>query len=214
MPIDSSLSNSSIDFSNSGSSLAKDSTAFKKIQKFSKMTNSNTTRDITSNLDNLKKIENLYLNNSSLVTNSYNYGNSNQHAYSSASSVLPHSTTLLDTNGLTKFFEYSLSQDKTNLGQKGANINFNTKDQNFINSLLRNLNANSNSDLFFLRKLFFIVNEPLMNVFLNNNKDKTNIFNFSNKAEIYSKGNKLGQTPLHKNILDELITDNKNNYYS
>jgi hypothetical protein len=53
-----------------------------------------------------------------------------------------------------------------------------------------------------------------MNVFLNNNKDKTNIFNFSNKAEIYVKGNKLSSTPLHKNILDELITENKNNYYS
>lgn len=214
MPIDSNLSNSSIDFSNSGNSLSKDSTAFKKIQKFSKMTSSNTTRDITSNLDNLKKIENLYLNNFSLVSNAYHYGNSNQHAYSSSSSVLPYSTTLLDTKGLTKFFEYSLSQDKENLKQKSVDINFSAKDQNFVSTLLRNINTNTNSDLFFLRKLFFIVNEPLMNIFLNNNKDKTNIFNFINKSEIYSKGNKLNQTPLHKDILDELITENRNNYYS
>jgi hypothetical protein len=214
MPIDSNLSNSSIDFSNSGNSLAKDSGAFKKIQRFSKMTNSNTTRDITSNLGNLKKIDNLYLNNFSIVSNAYNYGNSNQHAYSSSSSTLPYSTTLLDTNGLTKFLEYSLSQDKSDLRQKSTNVNFNYKDQNFINTLLRNLNSNSNSNPFFIRKLFFIVNEPLMNIFLNNNKDKTNIFNFMNKSEIYLKGNKLTQTPLHKNILDELITENKNNYYS
>jgi hypothetical protein len=214
MPIDANLSNSSIDFSNSGNLLSKDSNAFKKIQWFSKMTSTNTTRDITSNLDNLKKIENLYLNNSTLASNSYNYGNSNQHGYSSSSATLPYSTTLLDTNGLTKFFEYSLSQDKNNLGQKSRTMNFTSKDQNFISTLLRNLNTNPNSDLFFLRKLFFIVNEPLMNVFLNNNKDKTNIFNFSNKAEIYVKGNKLSSTPLHKNILDELITENKNNYYS
>jgi hypothetical protein len=149
MPIDANLSNSSIDFSNSGNLLSKDSNAFKKIQRFSKMTSTNTTRDITSNLDNLKKIENLYLNNSTLASNSYNYGNSNQHGYSSSSATLPYSTTLLDTNGLTKFFEYSLSQDKSNLGQKSRTMNFTSKDQNFISTLLRNLNTNPNSDLFF-----------------------------------------------------------------
>jgi hypothetical protein len=213
MPIDSNLSNSSIDFSNSGNSVSKDSSAFKKIQRFSKITTNNTSRNITSNLNNLKRIENLYLNNSTLTTNSYNYGNSNQHAYASLNTVLPYSTTLLDTNSLSKFFEYSLSQDENNFLQKSLNINYSIKGQNFGSTLLRNLHINSYLDLFFLRKLFFIINEPSLNLF-SNNKDKSNLFNFFNKTEIYVKGNKLGHTPLHKSILDELITENRNTYYS
>lgn len=213
MPIDSNLSNSSIDFSNSGSSVSKDSGAFKKIQRFSKITTTNLSRDITSNLDNLKKIENLYLNNYTLTSNSYHYGNSNQHSYASLNALLPYSTTLLDTNSLLKFFKYSLSQSEVNFKQKNLTMNFDSKNQNPTNTLLRNLYSNSYLDLFFLKKLFFIINEPSMNIF-SNNKDKSNIFNFFNKNEMYLKGNKLVQTPLHKNILDELITENKNTYYS
>lgn len=168
---------------------------------------------MTSNLDNLKKIENLYLNNASLSSNSYNYGNSNQHAYASLNTVLPYSTTLLDTNSLTKFFEYSLSQDRSNFLEKGSTLNLSTKDQNFNSTILQNLHKNSYLDLFFLRKLVFIINEPSLNI-LSNNKDKSNTFNFFNKTETYVKGNKLSQTPLRKNILDELIAENKNTYYS
>jgi hypothetical protein len=213
MPIDSNLSNSSIDFSNSGNSVSKDSGAFKKIQRFSKITNTNLTRDITSNLDNLRKIENLYLNNYTLTSNAYNYGNSSQHSYASLNALLPYSTTLLDTNSLTKFFKYSLSQGETNFKQKNLTLNFDLKNQNPSNTLLRNLYSNSYLDLFFLKKLFFIVNEPSMNIFFNN-KDKSNIFNFFNKNEMYLKGNKLAQKALHKNILYELITENQNTYYS
>jgi hypothetical protein len=213
MPIDSNLSNSSIDFSNSGTSISKDSGAFKKIQRFSKITTANTTRNMTSNLDNLKKIENLYLSNLTLTSNSYNYGNSNQHAYASLNTVLPYSTTLLDTNSLMRFFEYSLSQDKSNFLEKGSTLNFKAEDQNFNNTILHNLHKNSYLDLFFLRKLFFIVNEPFVNI-LSSNKDKSNTFNFFNKTETYVKGNRLTQTPLHKSALDELITENKNTYYS
>lgn len=213
MPIDSNLSNSSIDFSNSGTSVSKDSGAFKKIQKFSKITTANTTRNIISNLGTLKKLENLYLNNLTLTSNSYNYGNSNQHAYASLNSLLPYSTTLLDTNSLTKFLRYSLSQDKNNFLHKGSTLNLNLEGQNFGNTLLQNLNKDHSPNIFFLRKLFFIINEPVVNI-LSGNKDKSNVFNFFNKTEMYVKGNKSGYTPLHKSILDELITENRNIYHS
>jgi hypothetical protein len=112
---DSSLNN--INFSDVGVSVSKDSDAFKKIQKFSKVTNNNITRDTLSNLNNLKKINNLYTNNNLLNSTSYNYGNSGQQSKSSLNSTLPYSTTLLDQGSLKKYFSYSLGSaaaDKTN----------------------------------------------------------------------------------------------------
>jgi hypothetical protein len=103
------LTQSNIDFSNVGNSLTKDSNAFKKIQKFSKVSSSNITRDTNSNLSTLKKIDNLYISKNSLVSNAYNYGNSNQNAFASVNSVLPMNTTLLDTKGLNKYLDYSLA---------------------------------------------------------------------------------------------------------
>jgi hypothetical protein len=202
-----------IDFSNVGTSVSKDSSAFKKIQKFSKITNNNLTRDISNNMNSLKKIDNLYLNTHTLANNSYHYGNSNQNAYSSLKAVLPYSTTLLDNKSLHKFFEYSLSQDTTRLSQLGSDNNFSSKNNNLNTSILHNIHSGSTLDFFTLRKLFYSINEFSINSFFNN-KDKSNIFNFINKVDIYTRGNKLTQTSFYKNMLDELITENKNTFYS
>lgn len=202
-----------IDFSNVGTSVSKDSSAFKKIQKFSKITNNNLTRDVSNNMNSLKKIDNLYLNTNTVANNSYHYGNSNQNAYSSLKTVLPYSTTLLDNKSLHKFFEYSLNQDSTRLGGLGNSKNFGSKNSNLSTSILHNIHTNSALDPFTLRKLFYSINEFSINSFFNT-KDKTNIFNFINKIDTYTKGNKLTQTSFYKNMLDELITENKNTYYS
>ena len=202
-----------IDFSNVGTSVSKDSNAFKKIQKFSKITSNNLTRDISNNMNSLKKIDNLYLNTYTLANNSYHYGNSNQNAYSSLKTVLPYSTTLLDNKSLHKFFEYSLNQDVTRLSQLSSNSDFSFKNNNLNTSILHNIHSGSTLDFFTLRKLFYSINEFSTNSFFNS-KDKSNIFNFINKVDIYTRGNKLTQTSFYKNMLDELITENKNTFYS
>lgn len=202
-----------IDFSNVGTSVSKDSNAFKKIQKFSKITSNNLTRDISNNMNSLKKIDNLYLNTYTLANNSYHYGNSNQNAYSSLKTVLPYSTTLLDNKSLHKFFEYSLNQDVTRLSQLSSNSDFSFKNNNLNTSILHNIHSGSTLDFFTLRKLFYSINEFSINSFFNS-KDKSNIFNFINKVDIYTRGNKLTQTSFYKNMLDELITENKNTFYS
>jgi hypothetical protein len=202
-----------VDFSNVGASVSKDSSAFKKIQKFSKITNNNLTRDISNNMNSLRKIDNLYLNTNTLANNSYHYGNSNQNAYSSLKTVLPYSTTLLDNKSLHKFFEYSLNQDTTKLSTISGDKNFDLKSNNLNTAILHNLHTSSALDFFTLRKLFYSINEFSINSFFNS-KDKANIFNFMNKADIYTRGNKLTQTSFYKNMLDELITENRNTYHS
>jgi hypothetical protein len=164
-------------------------------------------------MNSLKKIDNLYLNTNTIANNSYHYGNSNQNAYSSLKTVLPYSTTLLDNKSLHKFFEYSLNQDTSRLNEFNNHNNFSSKNNNLNTSILHSVHSNSVLDFFTLRKLFYSINEFSLNSFFNS-KDKANIFNFINKTDTYIKGNKLTQTSFYKNMLDELITENRNTYYS
>jgi hypothetical protein len=95
---------------NIGVSTVKDSTAFKKIQFFSK-TNPTNLFNVKSDFQNsFNKINNLYLNDLDL-NQSYTYGMDRQHTYTSLSSTLPMFSTLLDTNSITKFFNYNFNQD-------------------------------------------------------------------------------------------------------
>jgi hypothetical protein len=99
----------SIDFSNVGNSVTKDTNAFKKIQRFSKVTTNNITQDSLSDSQVFAKINNLY-NNTSLIDNkSYSYGSLRQHNHASLNSFLPSFVTLVDKTGLDKFCEYSLN---------------------------------------------------------------------------------------------------------
>jgi heme/copper-type cytochrome/quinol oxidase subunit 2 len=109
---------SNIDFSQIGNSVSKDSNAFKKIQKFSKMTTNNVVKDSTSDLQVFSKINNLYNNASALGSNSYFYGTRRQHNHAALDSFLPTFSTLVDKKGVDRFCSYSLnytesrSQDK------------------------------------------------------------------------------------------------------
>jgi hypothetical protein len=95
---------------NIGISTLKDSTAFKKIQFFSK-TNPTSIFNVKSDFQNsFNKLNNLYLNDVDL-NNSYTYVIDRQHTYTSLSSSLPNSSTLIDNKSVNKFFEYNLNRN-------------------------------------------------------------------------------------------------------
>jgi hypothetical protein len=94
---------------NIGISTLKDSTAFKKIQFFSK-TNPTTLFNVKSDFQNsLNKLNNFFLNDLDL-NQSYTYGLDRQHSYTSLSSTLPMFSTLMDSKGVDKFFTYNLNK--------------------------------------------------------------------------------------------------------
>jgi len=161
-------------------------------------------------LSTLKKIDNLYISKNSVVSNAYNYGNSNQNAFASVNSVLPMNTTLLDTKGLNKYLEYSLSLDTSKLQQ-----NSNLESLNFSNKkdLGGNLLTSIHSDFFSTRKSSLVKNtEYIENLF--NSKDKLNNLNSANKLSSSSKLNSAKINSDYKDMLDELISDNNNVYYT
>ena len=203
-PTDSNLTNSNIDFSHAGNSISKDSNAFKKIQKFSKVSLNNLTRDTNNNLLTLRKVNNLYLTKNSVVSNAYNYGNSNQNAFSSVGSVLPMSTTLLDSSGLNKYLDYSLNFKSVEF-QKESNNNFTfNKDEKFDGNITNSMYSNH----FLSKKLFLSRNIQQVDDSFSN-KDKLTNLNVFNKSSL---GNKSITTS--NNILDEFICENNNTYYS
>jgi hypothetical protein len=98
-----------MDLDNIGLSTVKDSTAFKKIQFFSKV-NSTNLFNVKSDFQNsFTKINNLYLNDLDL-NQSYTYGMDRQHNYASLSTSLPMFTTLMDYKGIKNFFTYNLNR--------------------------------------------------------------------------------------------------------
>jgi len=87
---------------NIGISTVKDSTAFKKIQFFSK-TNPTMIFNVKSDFQNsFKKLNSYYLNDIDF-SNSYTYGIDRQHTYTSLASSLPISKTLIDNQSVDKF---------------------------------------------------------------------------------------------------------------
>jgi hypothetical protein len=95
---------------NIGISTLKDSTAFKKIQFFSKA-NPTTLFSVKSDFQNsFNKVNNLYLNDIDF-NNSYNYGIDRQHVYTSLSSSLPMFSTLMDQKSINNFFSYNLKSN-------------------------------------------------------------------------------------------------------
>merc|ERR1712226_102891 len=102
---------------NIGTSTIKDSTAFKKIQFFSK-TDPTSIFNIQSDFQqSFNKISSLYTNDLTLNT-SYSYGMDRQHNYTSLTSTLPLFNTLLDNKSLLKYFGYNYNtntQQKPNL---------------------------------------------------------------------------------------------------
>jgi hypothetical protein len=148
-----------IDFSKVGNSISKDSNAFKKIQKFSKMSNNSLTRDASSDVQVFNKINNLYSTTNSVDNSSYLYGNPRQHNHASLDSFLPSFSTLVNKNGLEKFLSYQLNVEEHSerILPKQDIYNFNSENKTYlegsnikaINNLLSTKELNIN-DPFFL----------------------------------------------------------------
>jgi hypothetical protein len=113
-----------------GVSTVKDSTAFKKIQFFSK-TNPTNLFNVKSDFQNsLNNLNSVFLNDLDL-NQSYTYGMDRQHAFTSLSAALPASTTLMDRVGVNKFLSYTLNQNiisnNNNLDLNRLNYSSNNK---------------------------------------------------------------------------------------
>jgi hypothetical protein len=103
---------------NIGVSTVKDSTAFKKIQFFSK-TNPTNLFNIKSDFQNsFTNLSSHYLSDLDL-NQSYTYGMDRQHNYTSLNSSLPMHATLLDNSSLNKFFSYNLG---TSVSYNGGSV--------------------------------------------------------------------------------------------
>jgi hypothetical protein len=155
-PTDNNLILNNIDFSNVGNSISKDTEAFKKIQKYSKIVNNNISQDLLNNNLRFEKINNLYLNVNSLNNNSFNYGTYRQHNFTSLNSTLPSYSSLIDKNALDKFFDYSLNTNIKNskllnniIVPYKVNYNLNKEEQVSTNKQTRSLLNKFNRNDFF-----------------------------------------------------------------
>jgi hypothetical protein len=107
---------------NIGISTVKDSTAFKKIQFFSK-TNPTNLFNVKSDFQNsFNKINKFYTNDLEL-NQSYTYGIDRQHTFTALSSLLPMSTTLMDPNSIDKFFSYNLGKTFNKITNNTTSLN-------------------------------------------------------------------------------------------
>jgi hypothetical protein len=107
-----------------GISTVKDSTAFKKIQFFSK-TNPTNLFNVKSDFQNsFNNLNSTFMSDLDL-NQSYTYGMDRQHTFTSLSSALPTNTTLMDRSGVNKFLSYTLNQN--------INTNANTLNLNRLN---------------------------------------------------------------------------------
>jgi hypothetical protein len=95
---------------NIGISTVKDSTAFKKIQFFSKSNPTNLFNVKSDFQNSFDKLSNYYLTDLDL-NQSYTYGMDRQHTYAPLASSLPMFSTLMDLGSSEKFFSYNLSTE-------------------------------------------------------------------------------------------------------
>jgi hypothetical protein len=138
---------------NIGVSTIKDSTAFKKIQFFSKSNPTNLFNVKSDFQNSFKKLNNYYLTDLAL-NESYTYGMDRQHTHTSLSSTLPNFSTLLDQNSINKFFNYNFNFSKNNTT--------NTLELNRFN-YPKNNNSTSNSE-FLLGNIHKLLPAKLNNI--------------------------------------------------
>jgi hypothetical protein len=131
-----------MNFDNVGISTVKDSTAFKKIQFFSKIDHTSLF-NLKSDFNNsFNKLSTLYSNDLDF-NYSANYGMDRQHNYTSLASTLPMFSTNLDNNSVQKFYNYNFNNStRDNTSKSPYTINrttyFNADENNSdsINNLL------------------------------------------------------------------------------
>jgi hypothetical protein len=191
-----------MDFSSIANSVSKDTSAFKKIQSISKMTDINTSSDISSFNSTFRKVNNLYLTQNTIDNNSHFYGTLRQHNTSSNNSLMPASTSLVDKKSLFKFFSY-LSENKTNIKPNVATSNINK----LVNSTT-SLNSFKSTDNVFSESMNNFENLNSVNI-LTEKQSSSNPLKVLNSSKKRTAA--VGANGLY---LDELLLTNINNYYS
>jgi hypothetical protein len=109
-----------VDFSNVGRNISADSTAFKKIQNFSKLNPQFMYTQSGSYYSRLNKVNNLYVNELTLDNLNPSVSIHRQHNYTSPKATLNMFTTLVDTNSFKKFFKYTVSGTEASVTPKVA----------------------------------------------------------------------------------------------
>jgi hypothetical protein len=155
-----------MNFSDFGAASLKDSTAFKKIQYFSK-TNPQSLFSNTSDLSlRYKKLTGLYLN-ETLPSSSLSYGTLRQHNFSSTMSTTNSFNSLMDPTSLNKFVEYNMSILPTTPDSGSYNLFTNPRTQALhsssnINRLFSLDESLSNLNYYSLRKLLTYPTTPMI----------------------------------------------------
>jgi hypothetical protein len=170
-----------MDFNDLGISAAKDATAFKKIQYFSK-TNNDSLFNLKSDFEsNYARIASLYNTDLKLASAS-TYGMYRQHTYNSLLSISKNKNLVIDPLSISKFYDYNLNKaclnNKTLSDNSGyANYTYegsNTLTLDFFSKVKTNI---------FLNKNNFILNYPLYLSIMGSETDSkpfTNPFKASN----------------------------------
>lgn len=109
-PSDNSKLISGSSFNNIGLSSVKDSSAFKKIQYFSKTNNQLCTTSVSHFNNRYNKINSMYLN-TSKFNDAYSYGTFRQHNFMSLNANLSSFESLLDNKGVNKFVNFTLNSN-------------------------------------------------------------------------------------------------------
>jgi hypothetical protein len=226
-PNDSSSSMNSIDFSSIGNSISSDTNAFSKIHRLSKISSNNVTTNFTN--DNLifSKINNLYLSNNTINQDTYQYGSTRQHNYSSLNSFLPSFSTLVDTNSFKKFFDYTLNtkQNQKNLTYNNNFFNNHTEEifnptTSATNSLLNFSNMNSllsnsysgYSTSFFKRFLLDFNSIVNLNATTDGKNNSNPFLGYQDKA---SRKKVISlKKPNHFSVYDDLTENTQHNFYT
>jgi hypothetical protein len=174
-----------MNFDELGLSTIKDSTAFKKIQFFSK-TNTESIFSLKSEFEsNYQRISTLYNTDYKLMT-SLNYGIYRQHNYNSILSSTKNVSTTLDKNSIDKFLSYNLNYNDSR--NNGLNDYSTLSDYNHLLHT-KNSTLTNNINNFFSNKPVKHVNlsltsdtqYPTLNSFLGSETDakqQTNTINF------------------------------------
>jgi hypothetical protein len=108
MPSDNSNIINFMKFDDLGLSTVKDSTAFKKIQFYSKSNPTSVFNFKSDFQNNFNKLSTLYESDINL-NESYSYGMDRQHNYTSLLSTSPSFSTLVDLNSVTKYMSYNFN---------------------------------------------------------------------------------------------------------
>jgi hypothetical protein len=209
-----------------GSSISADSTAFKKIQKFSKLSSNNISSEMSCNNASFQKIHNLYLSPDSLNNNTFNYGTKRQHNFSSSNSMLSSFSSLVDKTSFDKFFMYSLNSTpikgsfldrfipfKTAYNNNDE-VNYNVSDYNLLNAkyILNSASfTNANNNLFFNKWLAQYYDHANRNNTTDGKNDANPLISL-NKVLLAKKNNI--KTSLIDGTADELTNNTKNSFYS